>query len=298
MRTSIVFHPVLMAHGGAVTSTRRAGVIRTCARHGALALIAVMLAAASDPSAARPNSQTVELPRGTYYEVTRTDPRLCPSPFCGGVFVRRLNSSWQPCADRSLAEECYAGRIDWSALGLAADEVAALEAELLQRRAIVRGRLEEADLGFAALIPVLVVSNAWRGVTGATPKDGLRYFGVTPSGIVCITSPCPSLTQRRLNSRRSNPLHELDLASSGATGEQIARGLEALYGGSGLIVYGTSGSIEGPAGQGRVLRAGEFYVEVPVKEGTACGVVRCAAGETCCNPVRGICTPPLQACIQ
>lgn len=258
-----MFHSPPITRGDDPSRVLRAPVIRTCARIGALALVAMALLAVAAPSAARRTSKTIDLPRGIYYEVTRRDPRLCPAPFCGGVFVRRLNSSWQPCADGSPAEECYAGNIDWSALGLPADAVAALEADLLQRRAIVRGRLEQADLGFAVPIPVLVVSNAWRGVTGATPKDGQRYFGVTPSGIVCITSPCPSLTEQRLNSRRSNPLHELDLTPSGATDEQMGKAHDALYGGRGLIVYGTNGSIEGPAGQGRVLRAGEFYVEVP-----------------------------------
>ena len=227
------------------------------------ALALVTLAGVADPSAAGRKSQPADLPRGTYYEVTRLDPRLCPSPLCGGVFVKRLNSSWQPCADGSPATECHAGRIDWSALGLAPDDVAALEADLIAHRAIVRGRLEQVDLGLAARIPVLVVSNAWRGVTGAGPKDGRHHYGVVPSGIVCITWPCPSLTQLRLNSRRSNPLHELNLASSGATDEQIGKGQEALSGGSGLIVYGTNGSIEGPAGLGRVLSATDFYVEVP-----------------------------------
>jgi hypothetical protein len=298
MRISTWFRPAAFTRAGAASSVRRASRIRVRLRLGALALAAVMLIAVADPSAARRKSQSIEMPRGPYYEVTRVDPRLCPSPFCGGVFVKRLNSSWQPCADGSLAEECYAGRIDWSALVLTPDEVVALEADLIQHRAIVRGRLKQVDLGFAALIPVLVVSNAWRGVTGAAPKDGHRHFGVVPSGIVCITSPCPSLTQLRLNSRRVNPLHELDLTPSGATGEQIGKGLEALSAESGLIVYGTNGSIEGPAGSGRVLRAGEFYVEVPGPGGPVCGAVRCAAGQACCNPVMGICTPPLQACIQ
>ena len=292
------FAPIPPTRGGAGSGARRAPGNRTCARLGALVLAAVIAVGVSDRSAAQRFSRSNDLSQRTYYEVTRVDERLCPSPFCGGVFVKRLNNAWQACPDGSLAEECYAGRIDWSALGLSPDDVAALEADFVQHRAVVRGRLEQVDSGFAVPVPVLVVSNAWRGVTGAPPEDKGRYFGVVPSGIVCITTPCPSLTELRLNSRRSHPLHELDLTPSGANDVDIGLGLEALYEGSGLIVLGTHGSIEGPAGLGRVLRADAFYVEIPGAGGPVCGVRRCAVDQVCCNPVRGICTPPLLACIQ
>lgn len=235
--------------------------------------------------------QSFDLPSGRYYEVTRIDPRLCPSPFCGGVFVRLVGRRLLHCADGSIAKECYAGFVDWSALGLTPQEEAELSQDFGAMRALVRGELVESDFGVGTPFPLLVAKDAWRGVTGTKAGRG-GYWGVVPSGIACITFPCPVLNEIRLNRRWVRPLHSIDLESrSDATPDQVAEGLDALYGGGGLLVFGKHRRIFGPAGSGRELVASEFYTKVVAGSGPrACGGFTyppnppCDKGEFCETP--------------
>jgi hypothetical protein len=241
--------------------------------------------------------QSIDLPSRTYFQVTRVDMRLCPSPLCGGVFVRQVNRRHLRCADGKIAMECHVPIIDWSALGLDPQAESQLNAEFSGRRVLARGELVLDDHGIGIPLPTLVVSDAWRGVTGNEPEG--RFLGLVPSGIVCITYPCPTLLAVKLNRPSVRHLHDLDLTASGATGDEIAEGLESLHQGPGLLVAGTVRRITGPAGHGRELVANEFYTKVAGDSaGEECGPVLCGPGTRCCNPLLGICTPPDQACIQ
>ena len=130
----------------------------------------------------------------------------------------------------------------------------------------MRGELRMLDSPFGPL-PGLVVRDAWQGVTGQAPPP--RFFGVVSSGIVCFTFPCPSFRAQILNKRGRRMVHEVDLASSGATPEQLDRGQAALYG-DGLLVAGHRELFQGPAGRGVRLVAGEFYTRVAPGSGGAC----------------------------
>jgi hypothetical protein len=200
-------------------------------------------------------------PQFSYYRVSRVDMRLCPSPSCGGVFVEWVNRRVAKCADGSRAKECLVSAVDFSALGLSPEEEARLEADFYAKRVLARGELELVDRGFGIKEPTLFVTDAWRGATGAQGKYG-RYFGIQSSGIVCITYPCPSFHGYRLNIRRMNWIHRLDLEPSGATPEQIALGFEALSSGQGLIGFGILLPFFGPAGRGNALYSTEFYTKV------------------------------------
>ena len=200
-------------------------------------------------------------PQATYYRVTRLDPRLCPSPLCGGVFVERVNRRLARCAGGERARECHAAIVDFSALGLSPSEEAAARSDFVTRRMLVRGELELADPGVDIAVPTLVVEDAWRGVTGEQSEHG-RYFGLFSSGIVCITHPCPSFVGFKLNGRRVGWLHQLDFDHTGATPAQLEEGWRALYQAPGLIGFGLLRTIRGPAGIGQALRMTEFYLPV------------------------------------
>ena len=228
-------------------------------------------------------------PRATYYRVTRLDLRLCPAPICGGVFVERVNRRRARCADGTRASECHAAIVDFSALGLTPAEEAELQSDFVDKRVLARGDLVLADPGLGIEVPTLLVSDAWRGVTGTQSRRG-HYFGVVPSGIVCITHPCPSLIGFKLNGRRPRWLHSLDLDRSGATDEEIGLALDELYQGPGLIAFGRLRRITGPAGKGRELRATQFYTKVESSAPRACGGFTfppnpsCRSGEFCEQP--------------
>lgn len=218
--------------------------------------------ARSQTSLAHP---TVGLPPVAYYGVTGIDPRLCPSPACGGVYVSLVNRGRTRCADGAFAEQCYAPILDWSALALSPEEVGKLEGAFRDGGALVRGELRMQDSPFGPL-PGLVVQDAWLAVAGEAPTQ--TFFGVVPSGIVCFTYPCPSYRAQILNKHGRRMVHDLDLAASGATPEQIDQGYAALYDG-GLLVAGRRELFRGPAGQGVRLVAEAFYTKVEPGAGGA-----------------------------
>ncbi len=246
------------------------------------------------PDAAVDTQEQDGFPRATYYRVTRLDPRLCPSPICGGVFVERVNKQKLRCPDGTRERECYVGIVDFSALGLSTEEEAQLHADFSAKRVLVRGGLESVEFGTGIEISTLVATDAWRGVTGNQGDRG-RYFGVTPSGIVCITYPCPTLVSFKLNRQVVFWLHGIDLGSSGATSEQIGFGFSELSSGPGLIGFGRRRKIEGPAGIGRKLVTSEFYTKVEGGSSRACGGFTFPPNPSC-EP-REFCEQPAGTCM-
>jgi hypothetical protein len=183
--------------------------------------------------------------------------------------------------------------IDWSALGLDPAEEAELGGALAAKLLIVRGELAMVDNGFGFMLQTLVVQDAWRAVAGSEPTG--RFYGLTSSGIVCITHPCPVYDEIQLNRRRTTRIHALDLSASGASDREVELGFEALES-DGLLVAGVHRRIRGPAGKGKELVASEFYtrVEGAMSEERACGGFTyppnpaCEEGEVC-EPPPGTC---------
>ena len=67
---------------------------------GLLLAASIMISSAAAGAAAasislRPDGSS------SYYIVTRMDPRMCPTPLCGGYFVKAVNKPKTQCADGS-----------------------------------------------------------------------------------------------------------------------------------------------------------------------------------------------------
>lgn len=237
---------------------------RRASSHAGIATIALLAACLLAPARASlaqstPAASDALLPPKAYYIVTGIDPRMCPAPVCGGVFVKLVNRRLTPCADGTLAEQCHAPLLDWSALGLSEEETLAVEDDFRRERLLARGELRLVETPYGRL-PTLVATDAWRGATGNAATK--RFYGLRPSGIVCIAAPCPSLIASRLNLRGHNLVHAVDLASSGATPQQVEAGFVALFQGAGLLVAGDRARVTGPAGRGTQIVAQEFYTKV------------------------------------
>src|SRR5262245_387346 len=62
--------------------------------------------------------------RDLRYVTIARDPRLCPSPLCGGFWVTSVNQSSTVCADGSQAARCYVAELDFSLAGLSPEQEA------------------------------------------------------------------------------------------------------------------------------------------------------------------------------
>lgn len=151
--------------------------------------------------------------------------------------------------------------LDLSELGLDRSLEAKAREAFGAGQALVRGKLTQVVLDEWPSAPadVLVASEIWIGATGNTPEG--HFSRVDRTGIVCVTYPCPSFSERSLNTNLSGMLDGISLSASGATQEQIDRGMNALYA-RGLLVAGRHTVITGPAGSMNHLNATEFYTRL------------------------------------
>jgi hypothetical protein len=198
----------------------------------------------------------------SYYIMTRPDPRLCPSPMCGGYFVAQVNLKITPCADGRLARDCHASRLDFTPFGLSEAEAMRFESESFAKRfGVVRGKLVQREMTPGLRVDVLVVTEAWDGQARTSPRGWFNRLSST--GVVCVTYPCPSYKGERLNTNLVTSYNAVDLQASGAPPEAVREGYEALND-KRLLAVGVDVPITGPAGAGVDFRAVEFYQRVGI----------------------------------
>lgn len=228
-----------------------------------------------------------------YFLVTRPDLKKCMWPMCGGVYVKQINSEKTVCADGSSEDDCYIAQFDFDALGLDEEEVVDLATSAKAGHSIVRGTFGAVDSPWSQ-VATLVASEAWIG-QAETDAVG-TFYGVKDSGIVCITYPCGSLTERKLNTFEIGELAGLELATTGADKGAIDAAASSLQG-DGVMVVGEHQIVTGPAGDGQTLVATEFYL-LAAKAAEPCGNNVCGEGEYCCNASCSMCAPEGSFCIQ
>jgi hypothetical protein len=162
----------------------------------------------------------------TYFEIY-TDLRKCASPSCGGFFLHRLNRTSTVCANGSSQWSCYTPSLDWSESRLNADLQAALLEKAQQDAtapgalAIVRGRFApQTYTGFGNL-GRFVVTEAWVAENNSV-SDGV-FVRIHDNGVRCITTPCPTIGEKALNTSRSANVHQLDWSAGGFDEDQISK---------------------------------------------------------------------------
>jgi hypothetical protein len=205
-----------------------------------LATSLVLLAVVAVASAAR------QPPSGTAMYVVRVDPRLCPSPMCGGYWVALANGARTRCQDGLRHPRCYVARAvrpGGRPLGGIADG------------SLVRGAIDDGRDDFGVLL-----ASAAYAPAGTAPVRG-GYYRVADNGIRCVRAPCFSFTFRQVNGRTRGQISGVDLDTARAKPSEVARGLTALGTKDGLYAQGrfTSG-LDG----GRVLHATRFFLRAPL----------------------------------
>jgi len=106
----------------------------------------------------------------------------------------------------------------------------------------------------------LAVTQIWvaGSATGST-EDGVFTF-VKDNGLRCITAPCPTITETRLNSNRSANIHEVDFSDSGADDAAQERAHSAVFD-DGVIVVGYRYY---PSNRSKGRTANQFFTRAPV----------------------------------
>jgi len=227
----------------------------------AACLLATPLFASAQDAIGKPLPPVVDT-KDSYLIVTRQDFRKCAYPMCGGYFVAAVNKARTRCADGTLQAECHAVQLNARALGWTDEQRAAFNAQFAQGQAIVRGVLEPAPAGFYTASQ-LTITEAWSAQGKKKPMGA--FYGVKSTGIVCITTPCPSLAATRLNTS-SAPTHpSLDLTASGVGDQGLQAAYEAL-GTTGILASGVivpftvPGTLDGQIRREPRLIANQFYL--------------------------------------
>jgi hypothetical protein len=185
-------------------------------------------------------------PSGTAMYVVRVDPRLCPSPMCGGYWVAIANGARTRCQDGLRHPRCYVAR----ALDKRGRAAARIPDESLVRGAIDIGRDD-----FGELVATAVYAPA-----GTAPVSG-GYYRVVDNGIRCVRAPCFSFTVTQVNGRTRGPVSTVDVEASRATDAEVARARRALETKNGLYARGRfARSADG----GSVFRALRLFLRAPL----------------------------------
>src|SRR4051812_30875346 len=132
----------------------------------------------------------------TFYSL-RPDFRKCVSPLCGGSWVKRVNFSTTKCADGQYAAECYVAETDLTGLGLSDAELGGLN----KYQAVLRGSIVKRTYGPFGKLGAFKASEAWAPANSTAPTG--TFYKVTDLGIRCITFPCLSTHEAKLNSTTS-----------------------------------------------------------------------------------------------
>jgi len=132
-------------------------------------------------------------------------------------------------------------------------------------------RLDDARAGESLLIRGdLVPDELDRGTSrGATEVwvpgsetgtiDGV-FVLAKDNGLRCITAPCPSVGETRLNANRTANISGIDLTPSGADQETIDRAYNGMYDGGVILV----GDREYGARNAKLRTANQFWTKAPV----------------------------------
>ncbi len=200
-----------------------------------------------------------------YYAFSHSDLRLCPSPLCGGMFVREVNRRLTRCSDGTLMPECYVAGLDLSLLDLQDSDASRVRAAFTAKEALIRGSYGPFSPAFST-VSTLVAAEAWEEKGTARPGVISAFF--LDNGIRCITSPCYWIDVSILNIPFFGTISGIDLTSSGAAAADTEEGYRSLSS-TGIIANGRLRWTSGPAGEGLELEAARFYLKT--RTGLFCG---------------------------
>jgi hypothetical protein len=122
----------------------------------------------------------------------------------------------------------------------------------------VRGAIVAKRFGRFGNLGELRVSESWKSI-GANQPVG-TFYRARDRGVRCITFPCPTHQEAKLNSNFSRNIAGVNLEGAGLSDDSIADANAAMTGPHGVIVTGNDVVVTGPGGRLFALRATQVYV--------------------------------------
>jgi hypothetical protein len=213
--------------------------------------LAALLAAAVAQIGATPASGDAELRAPVYY-LGRADARLCPSPVCGGIWLRAVNRAPSNCR-RPLGQQCYVARLEF------ADEVGdrarqRLTALVAGGRGLVLGFVTRGTVEGFPDLHVLRVVRAWRASSGSRQPRGV-FRRLRDNGVRCVTTPCFSTRASALNVGSGIDVSGVELSATGA-GAAERRWAQTLVATRELLAAGV---VRRAHNEGRIFVASQIY---------------------------------------
>src|SRR5919106_5778958 len=114
--------------------------------------------------------------------VVRADPRLCPSPLCGGYWIALANHKRTRCVDGLFRSRCYVAAA-WPA------------SRVIEDGALVRGGIAAKEHSGFGRLGILIATRV-RSPKGATASGS--YYRLRDTGVRCVREPCFSIRASRL----------------------------------------------------------------------------------------------------
>jgi hypothetical protein len=135
---------------------------------------------------------------------------------CTHVDLASAGRSTTTCADGSKAGACSVKFLDFTALGLTTSQASAATAKLQASAAtpeigpqlLVRGKFVTTPQQSGDAV-TFQVTELWQAQLADASTDG-TYVMLRDAGIRCITAPCPSLNENRINSTRNLNIDGID----------------------------------------------------------------------------------------
>ena len=177
----------------------------------------------------------------------RVDPRLCPSPLCGGYWIALANGARTRCVDRTYAVRCYVAGASYADRQIAIPD-----------GALARAAVESVVVEGIGRLGVLAVAAVYAPAGTAAVSGG--FYRVVDTGIRCIRAPCFSYRATQVNGSTRTTMSSVDLAASGATSSEIARAQAALQTKNGLYARGRFARTDDG---GTIFRALRLYLRAP-----------------------------------
>ncbi len=218
-------------------------------------------------------SNTENLTTQDYYTAS-PDYRKCVSPMCGGYWIKAVNVKTLACPDGTKAERCYVSSI--SVAGKSA------EVDLGDGETLLHGTFEVEKFDFPGTYYQLVVDAAYAPYLSSSNAVFGSHNLIYNTGIVCITTPCPTTAIAKLNTQQERTLFSYNF-SDDFNKEQSSEVMNAIWDNGALVFGEWLLSTEQDKTQSQFLISNAFK-EVVSNDPSACGGLQglsCGDGQYC-----------------